>query len=38
MGYRPVAGNYISESDVVRHNSTKLSHAILRLLTHRSLR
>jgi uncharacterized cofD-like protein len=38
MGFRPVAGNFISESDVVRHNSTKLSHAILRLLTHRSMR
>jgi hypothetical protein len=35
MGFRPVAGDYLNESDVVRHDHTKLSQAIVRLLTHR---
>jgi uncharacterized cofD-like protein len=35
MGFRPVAGDYLSESNVVRHDHHKLSQAIVRLLTHR---
>lgn len=32
MGYRPVVGDYISETDVVRHDPEKLANAILRLV------
>jgi uncharacterized cofD-like protein len=32
MGYRPIAGNFISQTDVVRHDATLLSEAIMRLL------
>jgi len=32
MGYRPIRGSYISQTDVVRHASAKLAEAILRLL------
>lgn len=32
MGYRPVTGNFISETDVVRHDPTRLAQAILGLL------
>lgn len=31
MGYRPVTGNFISESDVVRHDPLRLAEAILKL-------
>lgn len=31
MGYRPVLGNYISESDVVRHDPLRLAEAIFKL-------
>jgi uncharacterized cofD-like protein len=36
MGFRPVAGDYLSESAVVRHDPKKLSQAIVRLVTHRA--
>jgi uncharacterized cofD-like protein len=36
MGFRPVAGDYLSESAVVRHDPDKLSQAIVRLVTHRA--
>jgi uncharacterized cofD-like protein len=32
MGYRPIAGNFINQTDVVRHDATRLSEAIMRLL------
>ncbi len=32
MGYRPITGNYISQTDVVRHDSGLLAEAIMRLL------
>ncbi len=32
MGYRPVTGDFISESNVVRHDPDKLANAILRML------
>ncbi len=32
MGYRPVVGNYISQTDVVRHDPDKLADAILKLV------
>ncbi|MDH7602791.1 MAG: YvcK family protein [Armatimonadota bacterium] len=32
MGYRPVIGNYISQTDVVRHDPDKLAEAILKLV------
>jgi uncharacterized cofD-like protein len=32
MGYRPVVGDYISETEVVRHNPDSLAEAILRLI------
>ncbi len=32
MGYRPVVGNYISQTDVVRHDPDKLAEAILKLV------
>lgn len=31
MGYRPITGNFISESDVVRHDPLRLAEAILKL-------
>ncbi len=31
LGFRPILGDFISETDVVRHDSTKLGQAILRL-------
>jgi uncharacterized cofD-like protein len=37
LGFRPVAGDYLSESAVLRHDSAKLSQAIVRLLTHRRM-
>lgn len=32
LGYRPLPGNYISQTDVVRHDSAKLADAIMRLV------
>lgn len=32
MGYKALAGNYISQTDVVRHDPTALSEAIMRLM------
>lgn len=32
MGYRPIVGDYISQTDVVRHDSEKLAQAILKLV------
>lgn len=32
MGYRPISGNFISQTDVVRHDPALLSEAIMRLL------
>jgi uncharacterized cofD-like protein len=32
MGFRPVVGNYISQTDVVRHDPRKLAEAIFRLM------
>ena len=32
MGYIPVLGDYISQTDVVRHDPEKLAQAILRLV------
>lgn len=32
MGYRPIAGNFISQTDVVRHDPELLAEAIMRLL------
>lgn len=32
MGYRPVVGDYISQTDVVRHDPQKLAQAILKLI------
>jgi len=32
MGYRPIVGNYISQTDVVRHDPQKLAQAILKLI------
>lgn len=32
MGYRPIVGNYISQTDVVRHDHEKLADAILKLM------
>jgi uncharacterized cofD-like protein len=32
MGYRPLPGNYINQTDVVRHDSALLAEAIMRLL------
>ena len=31
LGYRPVVGDYISQTDVVRHDPDKLAAAILKL-------
>lgn len=31
MGWRPIAGNFISESDLVRHDPLRVSEALLRL-------
>ncbi|MDW8207858.1 MAG: YvcK family protein [Chloroherpetonaceae bacterium] len=31
-GYRPITGNFINETDVVRHNAHRLAEAIIRLL------
>ena len=31
-GYRPITGNFINESDVVRHNSDGLAKAIMKLI------
>lgn len=31
-GYRPITGNFINQTDVVRHNSDRLAEAIMRLL------
>ena len=31
MGYRPIVGDYISQTDVVRHDSNKLAEAIIKL-------
>lgn len=35
LGYRPIAGNYISQTDVVRHNPDALAEAILKLVNRR---
>jgi hypothetical protein len=32
MGYRPITGNFISQTDVVRHDPESLAEAIMRLL------
>lgn len=32
MGYRPIVGDYISQTDVVRHDPAKLAQAILKLI------
>jgi len=32
MGYRPILGDYISQTDVVRHDPVKLADAILKLI------
>jgi uncharacterized cofD-like protein len=32
LGYRPVPGSFVSETDVVRHDPTKLAAAIMRML------
>lgn len=32
MGYRPIVGDYINQTDVVRHDPNKLAEAILRLV------
>lgn len=32
MGYRPIAGNFVNQTDVVRHDPTSLAEAIMRLL------
>jgi uncharacterized cofD-like protein len=32
IGYRPIVGDYISQTDVVRHDSEKLAQAILKLV------
>ena len=32
MGYRPMLGDYISQTDVVRHDPAKLADAILKLI------
>lgn len=36
MGYRPVAGNFISQTEVVRHDPKTLAQAILRLVFEKS--
>ncbi|MCL6520169.1 MAG: YvcK family protein [Armatimonadetes bacterium] len=36
MGYKPVTGNYISETEVVRHDPQKLAQAIIRLVFEKS--
>jgi hypothetical protein len=33
MGIKPIPGNYISQTDVVRHDGVLLAEAIMRLLT-----
>lgn len=33
MGYKPIPGDYISQSDVVRHDPDKLAMAIMRLIS-----
>jgi len=36
MGYKPIMGNFISQTDVVRHDPDKLAQAILRLMLEKS--
>ena len=36
MGYKPITGNFISQTEVVRHDSEKLAQAILRLVFEKS--
>ena len=36
MGYKPITGNFISQTDVVRHDHEKLAQAILRLVFEKS--
>ncbi|MHB0912837.1 MAG: gluconeogenesis factor YvcK family protein [Armatimonadota bacterium] len=36
MGYKPVTGNFISQTEVVRHDPEKLAQAILRLVFEKS--
>jgi len=36
MGYKPITGNFISQTDVVRHDPQKLAQAILRLVSEKS--
>ena len=36
MGYKPITGNFISQTDVVRHDPDKLAQAILRLVFEKS--
>lgn len=36
MGYKPITGNFISQTEVVRHDPQKLAQAILRLVSEKS--
>ena len=36
MGYKPILGNYISQTDVVRHDPQKLAQAVVRLIYEKS--
>jgi len=36
MGYKPITGNYISQTEVVRHDPEKLAQAIVRLVFEKS--
>jgi hypothetical protein len=36
LGYKPITGNFISESAVVRHDSEKIARAILALWSDRN--
>jgi hypothetical protein len=36
MGYKPITGNFISQTEVVRHDPQKLAQAILRLVFEKS--
>ena len=36
MGYTPITGNFISQTEVVRHDPQKLAQAILRLVSEKS--
>jgi uncharacterized cofD-like protein len=36
MGYKPITGNFISQTQVVRHDPQKLAQAVLRLVMEKS--